>query len=103
MARWHHGLNGHEFEQGVGVGDEQGSLACCSPWGHEELDTPEQLNGKKKKNPQTIDPCPRHVFLELKSPYIVTSQSKLLLVLQLSESYASQCSAMCLLHPLCGP
>ena len=44
MARWHHGLNGHEFEQGVGVGDEQGSLACCSPWDCKELDTTEQLN-----------------------------------------------------------
>ena len=32
MAGWHHGLNGHEFEQALGVGG-QGSLACCSPWG----------------------------------------------------------------------
>ena len=30
---WHHLLNGHEFEQVLGVGDGQGSLACCSPWG----------------------------------------------------------------------
>ena len=37
--RWHHQLNGHEFEQVLGVGDGQGSLACCSPWGHEESDT----------------------------------------------------------------
>ena len=40
---WHHWLDGHEFEQALGVGDEQGSLACCSPWGHKELDTTEQL------------------------------------------------------------
>ena len=33
MAGWHHQLNGHEFEQALGVGDGQGSLACCSPWG----------------------------------------------------------------------
>ena len=33
MVRWHHWLNGHEFEQALGVGDGQGSLACCSPWG----------------------------------------------------------------------
>ena len=32
-ARCHHGLDGHEFEQGPGAGDGQGSLACCSPWG----------------------------------------------------------------------
>ena len=39
--------NGHEFEQAPGVGDGQGSLACCSPWGHKELDMTEQLNNKK--------------------------------------------------------
>ena len=33
MVEWHHQLNGHEFEQAPGVGDGQGSLACCSPWG----------------------------------------------------------------------
>ena len=43
---WHHWLNGHEFEQAPRVGDEQGSLACCSPWGHKELDTAERLNNK---------------------------------------------------------
>ena len=32
MVGWHHWLNGHEFEQGLGVGDGQGRLACCSPW-----------------------------------------------------------------------
>ena len=35
---WHHQLNGHEFEKAPGDGEEQGSLACCSPQGHEELD-----------------------------------------------------------------
>ena len=39
MAGWHHRLNGHKFEQAPGVGDGQGSLACCSPWGCKELDT----------------------------------------------------------------
>ena len=34
MVGWHHRLNGHEFEQAPGVGDGQGSLACCSPWSH---------------------------------------------------------------------
>ena len=44
MIGWHHPLNGHEFEQTPGVDDGQGSLACCSPWGHKELDTTERLN-----------------------------------------------------------
>ena len=44
MVGWHHWLNGHEFEQALGVGDRQGTLVCCSPWGHKESDTTEQLN-----------------------------------------------------------
>ena len=44
MVGWHHWLDGHEFEQALGVGDGQGSLVCCSPWGHNESDTTEQLN-----------------------------------------------------------
>ena len=38
MVGWHHRLNGHEFEQTLGVGDGQGSLAGCSLWDHKELD-----------------------------------------------------------------
>ena len=41
MVGWHLQLNGHEFEQALGVGDGQGSLVCCSPWGRKELDTTE--------------------------------------------------------------
>ena len=37
MVRWHHRLNGHEFEETPGVGDGQGSLACCSPWGSKKI------------------------------------------------------------------
>ena len=34
IVGWHHQLDGHEFEQALGVGDGQGSMMCCSPWGH---------------------------------------------------------------------
>jgi len=44
MVGWHHQLDLHEFEQALGVGDGQGGLVCCSPWGHKELDMTEQLN-----------------------------------------------------------
>ena len=44
MVGWHHRLNGHEFEQTLGDGEGQGSLVCCSPWGHKESDTTERLN-----------------------------------------------------------
>ena len=37
MGGWHHRLNGHEFEQTLVDGERQGSLVCCSPWGHQEL------------------------------------------------------------------
>ena len=47
MAGWHHWLDGHEFEEVLGVGDEQGRLVCCSPCGHKESDMTVWLNNKK--------------------------------------------------------
>ena len=44
MVGWHHQLNRHESEQALGVSDGQGSPACCSPWGHKQLDKTKQLN-----------------------------------------------------------
>ena len=44
MVGWHHQLDGHEFEQALGVGDGQGRLVYCSPWGCKELDMTEWLN-----------------------------------------------------------
>ena len=44
MVGWHHRLNGHEFKRVLGEGEGQGSPVCCSPWGHKESDTTEQLN-----------------------------------------------------------
>ena len=44
MVGWHHQLDGHEFEHALGVGDGQGGLACCSPWGRKELNTTERLD-----------------------------------------------------------
>ena len=47
MAGWHHQLNGHEFEQALGVGDGQGGLVRCSPGGRKESDTIEQLDSNE--------------------------------------------------------
>ena len=44
MVGWHQPPDGHEFEQALGVGDGQGSLACYSPWGRKDSDTTEQQN-----------------------------------------------------------
>ena len=59
MIGRHHRLNGHEFEQVLGDGEGQGSLACCRPWGRQELDTTKQLNNNNNKlffqRPQSIN------------------------------------------------
>ena len=44
MDGWHHRLDGQEFAQALGVGDGQGDMVCCSPWGRRELDTTERPN-----------------------------------------------------------
>ena len=44
MVRWHHRLNGHEFEQTLGDGEGQGSLVCCSLSGRKKSDTTDGLN-----------------------------------------------------------
>ena len=62
MVGWHHQLNGYESEQAPGVGDGQGSLACCSPWGCKEFHRIEQLN-------RTIG----NEDLALHSPFLVYS------------------------------
>ena len=49
MVEWHHRLDGHDFVQAPGVGDGQGSLASCSPWGCKELDMTEWLNWTELK------------------------------------------------------
>ena len=49
MVGWHHRLDGHEFAQAPGVGDGQGGLACCSPWGHKKSDTTVWLNWTEPK------------------------------------------------------
>ena len=52
MVGWHHWLDGHEFEQSPKVGDGQGGLVCCSPWGHKESDMTEwtELNWTRRQN-----------------------------------------------------
>ena len=49
MVGRHHGFNGHELRQTLGDREGQESLACCSPWGHEESDTTWQLNNNMYK------------------------------------------------------
>ena len=71
MSGWHQWLNGHEFEQTPGVGDGQGSLACCSPRGHKESDTTEHW---KELN-----------WLNLRLTQLVKEHSDNLLILQSTD------------------
>ena len=57
MVGWHHRLDGHEFEQAPGVGDRQGSLVCCSPWGRKELDMTEPLNWTEQTRTSFFPGC----------------------------------------------
>ena len=50
MVGWHHQLNGHESGQTQGDSEGQGSLACCSSWGHNELDTTYELNNNNNNH-----------------------------------------------------
>ena len=61
MVGWHHQLNEHEFEKALGDGEEQGSLACCSRWGHKELDATTPQKGSYDQPRQHIKKQ-RHCF-----------------------------------------
>ena len=52
MVGWHHQFNGYELEQTLGVGEDQGGLACCGPWGDKELDMTVQ---QQQFSPPTTD------------------------------------------------
>ena len=51
IVRWHHQLNGHEFEKSHGDSEEQGSLAWCNPWDHKDSNRTQQLDKKIKNLP----------------------------------------------------
>ena len=53
VVRWHHLLNGHEFEQTPRDDEGQGSLVCCSPWGCKESDMTEQCTATKPPHTHT--------------------------------------------------
>ena len=63
MVAWHHSLDGHGFEQAPRVGDGQGGLVCCSPWGHKESDTTEWLKWTELNPCLCINSLPRLVCL----------------------------------------
>ena len=70
MVGWHHRLNGPEFEQASGDGKGQGSLGCCSKWGH-KLDMTEQLNYRRGQSDMFYNR--RSVYCEMRTIIVFTS------------------------------
>ena len=79
MVGWHHWLNGHEFEQTLGDGEGQGSLACYSPWGHKESNVTEQLNNGQKflRSQESRDSITGWFRLRVSCAVVVGCQSRL--------------------------
>ena len=75
MAGWHHRLNGHEFEQTPGDSERQGSLMCCSPWGHKESDMTKQLNHKGRECSVALGTRSWATFPPSWRPYLVQGSS----------------------------
>ena len=74
MVGWHHWFDGHEFEQAPGDGDGQGSLVCCCPQGHKELDTTERLSWTEliscKYNQNSTTLCHHHCYILVQDKFI---------------------------------
>ena len=66
MVGWHYQLNGHEFESTPGVGDGQGGLVCCSPWGSKESDMTEWLNYNNKETKELYTENYKTLMKEIK-------------------------------------
>ena len=82
MVGWHHRLDGNDFTQAPGVGDGQGSLGCCSPWGHKESDTTEQLNWLTEKSKPRL-PLPKCLLVY----FLLYSRSLLLIHFKYGNVY----------------
>ena len=72
MVGWHHQLNGHELGQTLGNGEGQGSLVCCSPWGHEESDTTWRLSNKMPADTDPARPCSFCSLLLFAGPFFLS-------------------------------
>ena len=92
MVGWHHWLNGHEFEQTLGDGERQGSLACYSPWGCKELDMTEWLKNNQKKNIIRKDCAVQSI-----RGASVQGRAKIRVVIQRTSMHILKCSSG--LHP----
>ena len=101
MVRQHHRLNGPEFEQTLGDGEGQESLACCNPWGRKESDTTEQLSKQQTMGVEQplIQPwgalvvCQAQSFLRNTSSVLLTdvgADSIFILILQKKATEAQR-------------
>ena len=89
IVRWHHQFNGHELGQTAGDGEGKGSLVCCSPCGHEELNVTWWLNNSNPLRNQDLAPK-LHYYFSAAPPLSLNSFPSLVSTcpLELSEGHA---------------
>ena len=100
VVEWHHQLDGHEFEQALGVGDGQGSLLFCSPWGCKESDTTQQLNNNRVCPRQVLGKNLRHSVEAIKNTHFESKSHSL--EQRLGEGSGTPLQYFCLENPMDG-
>ena len=93
MVGWHHQLDGYDFTQAPGVGDGQGGLGCCSPWGHKESDTTERLNRLTEKSKLPL-PLPKYLLI-----FLLYNRSLLLIHFKYGNVYMIFPKSLTILSP----
>ena len=104
MVEWHHWLNGHEFEETPGVGDGQGGLACCGPWGCKESGTTEWLKWTEMRTGGHLSYLPTSytIVTSFKHPFVII-ENNCYIILQLSSHlwFSLMCMYLCTFVLVC--
>ena len=104
MNEWHHWLNGHEFEETPGVGDGQGGLACCGPWGCKESGTTEWLKWTEMRTGGHLSYLPTSytIVTSFKHPFVII-ENNCYIILQLSSHlwFSLMCMYLCTFVLVC--
>ena len=93
MVGWHHRLDGHEFEQAPGVGDGQGSLASCGPWGRKESDMTKWMKNKNLSifSPLIVCMCLLSLSDRMQPDWFIVDSSKALIAMPHTKQTLHKC------------